>query len=285
MAIKFFLIYIIGMLAGSVAILAVARSFVSGFSGKRPVVYGVVSSAITGLVAYATLYIIDNLFTIYWVLAGIFLLFGTIHMLMMHERYFLPREGNKKILIGEVFFAISVLLFTTIIFSSLLYFLRGNSFMFYPILMSGLFFFVPLLVSQTFSAAYSIPPAKFTTWRYPVTKAIELPDENANERLLVIGFEIAKRNSDYRKTYFRARALENLPLGELYYHFINDYNELQSETPIEFLDGKSAAHEWWFRKKPKWYEGQRILDPGLTIKENGIKENTVIICERIVSPN
>jgi len=285
MALKFFLFYIIGTLAGSIAILAVARQFVSGFAGKRPVVYGVVSSAVTSLLAYASLLIIDNLFTIYWILAGIFLLFGTIHMLMMHDRYFLPREGNNKILVGEVFFAVSVLLFTVVIFSSLLYFLRGSSFMFYPTLMSGLTFFVPLLLSQTFRAAYNIPAAKFTTWRYPVTKGIELPEDNANERLLVIGFEIAKKDSDYRKTYFRARALENIPLGELYYHFINDYNELQSETPIEFLDDKSAAHEWWFRKKPKWYEPQRILDPALTIKENGIKENTVIICERIALSN
>ncbi len=106
MALKFFLFYIIGTLAGSIAILAFARQFVGGFAGKRPVVYGVVSSAIASLLAYASLLIIDNLFTIYWALAGIFLLFGIIHMLMMHDRYFLPREGNNKILVGEVFFAV-----------------------------------------------------------------------------------------------------------------------------------------------------------------------------------
>lgn len=283
MVLKFFLIYIIGMLAGSIAILAVARQFVSGFAGKRPVIYGVLSSSITSLVAFACVYVIEHLFTIYWVLSGIFLLFGIIHMLMMHDRYFLPREGNDKIFVGEIFFAVSVMLFTTVVFSSLLYFLKGTDFMFYPILMSGLFFFVPVLFSKTFSAAFNIPPAEFTTWRYPVTKAIDLPDDNENERLLVIGFEVAKRNGD-KKTYFRARALENLPLGELYYHFINDYNELHSETPIEFLDAQSAAHQWWFRRKPKWYQGQQILDPALSMKDNGIKENTVIICERIDLP-
>jgi hypothetical protein len=69
-------------------------------------------------------------------------------------------------------------------------------------------------------------------------------------------------------------------LGELFYHFINDYNELQSETPIEYqING--VATEWWYHLKTKWYMPRRILDPHLTVRENGIKENSVIICERI----
>ena len=72
-------------------------------------------------------------------------------------------------------------------------------------------------------------------------------------------------------------------LGDLYYHFLNDYNELHSETTIEFVDKYSIAQEWWFRAKPKWYQRNRILDPELSIKDNKIKEDTIIICERIVN--
>ncbi len=281
MAIKFFLIYIGSFLVGSVAMLVVVKQVVSGFTGSRPIVYGVISSAITSLLGYATFLVIDNLFIIYWILAGIFLVFGIVHMMMMHQRYFLPRETNNKIFIGELFFAASVVFFTIVIFSSLLYFLKDKSFLFFPTLMSGLTFFVPMLLMYTFRAAYNIPAATFSTWKYPVTAAIDPPDEVPGERVLVIGFEIAKKTSDLKKTYFRARAPESIGLGELYYHFINDYNELQSETPIEFLKDTSAVYEWWFRIKPKWYQRQRILDPALTMQENGIKENSVIICERI----
>jgi hypothetical protein len=98
--------------------------------------------------------------------------------------------------------------------------------------------------------------------------------------LLVIGFEIAKKITDVKRTFFRAKAPENIYFGDLYYFFINDYNELQSETPIEFCTDKEPC-EWVFRLKRKWYQGERVLDPGRTVKDNGIKENSVIICERI----
>ena len=110
-----------------------------------------------------------------------------------------------------------------------------------------------------------------------------MPEDNANERLLVIGFMIAKKNADTAKTYFRAKTPENIKLGELFYHFINDYNDLQSETPIQFVDEYKEAVEWWYHRKPKWYQRRKILDPQLTMIENNVKENTVIICERILS--
>ena len=70
-------------------------------------------------------------------------------------------------------------------------------------------------------------------------------------------------------------------LGELYYFFINDYNEVQSETPIQFASPEGEPYEWLFRKETKWYEGVNILDPTLTVKDNAIEENSIIICERI----
>jgi len=69
----------------------------------------------------------------------------------------------------------------------------------------------------------------------------------------------------------------------VFYHFINDYNEVQSETPIEFhynREEQDQTHAWYFRTKPKWYTFSRILDPFQTVDNNKIKENTVIICER-----
>lgn len=110
------------------------------------------------------------------------------------------------------------------------------------------------------------------------------PDEREGDRLLVIGFEIAKKNTDGKKTYFRARAPEGIGLGELFYHFINDYNELHSETPIQYINHQNEPYEWWFRIKPKWYNGQRILHPNQTMTTNAIRENSVIICERIITP-
>jgi hypothetical protein len=137
------------------------------------------------------------------------------------------------------------------------------------------------LFLQTFEAAYAIPPAKFKTWQYPLHQRIDIPDKKPGEKQLDIGFRIAKKTTDVKKTYFRALAPEGMPLGELYYHFINDYNDTYSETTIEYVSAEFEPEEWWFRRKPKWYQLQKILDPDISVRENGIRENTIVICERL----
>ena len=282
MAIKFFLVYAGVLLAGSIVLLTVVKQFAEGFTsgGKKPVIYGSLSSVVASLAAYACTYITDHLFTVFWIFAAIFLSFGIMHMVLMHKKYFMSAaKRGSKVFLGEVFFAMSVVLFTILIFSSLQYFLNDKSFLFYPMMMSAFAFFVPVLVIHTFDAAYNIPAPEYNTWVYP-DKLIDAPEDDPREKLLVIGFEIAKKITDVKRTYFRAKAPENIYFGDLYYFFINDYNELQSETPIEFCTDKEPC-EWVFRLKTKWYQAERVLDPGRTVKDNGIKENSVIICERI----
>jgi hypothetical protein len=284
MAIKFFLGYIGVFLAFAITLLVLVKPFSEGFaaSGKKPTIYSIVSSIIVSLIAYVSRFVSDHTFTVYCIISGVFLLFGMIHVAIVNKKYFYAADNSNKMLVAEIMFGFSVIFFVVVIFSSLQYFLSGDKeYLFYPMLFSMLSFFIPILVLQTFNAAFNIPPAAFITWSYPLNQQMDLPDENPGEKLYVIGFEIAKKNSDVNKTYFRAKAPEGMKLGELYYFFINDYNELQSETPIEFATNDFDAYEWWFRRKPKWYEGQRILNPDITIRENGIKENTVIICERI----
>jgi hypothetical protein len=288
MVLKLFLFYIGSLLACSIILLNVVKRFAEGFagSGKKPVVYGTFSSVIASVAAYACTYVDQHLFTVFWLLSGIFLLFGIIHMVIVHDKYFSSyNQNSSKVLLGEVLFALSVVLFTIVVFSSLQYFLKENKdFLFYPMMMSTLAFFIPVLVLQTFQAAYDIPEPVYTTWTYPINQTIDIPPENPREKILVIGFELAKKNSDTKRTYFRAKAPEHMELGQLFYFFINDYNELQSETPIEYADNQYEPYDWWFRKKTKWYERLRILDPMISVKDNGIVENTVIICERIQKP-
>ncbi|MEO6328780.1 MAG: TssN family type VI secretion system protein [Ginsengibacter sp.] len=284
MALKFFCIYIGSFLAFSIVLVAIAKQFAEGFSasGKKPIVWGSFSSVVISGGAYLSSLITDHLFTVFWFFTAIFLIFGIIHIVFFHNKYFRSnKEDKNRVLLGEILFCISLMFFTIVIFSSLQYFLKDKSFLFYPMLMSMLAFFIPLSVLNTFEAAYSIPAAEFNIWQYPLNDPIELPDEKAGEKVLVIAFEIAKKKADMVKTNFRAKGPETMKLGDLYYHFINDYNDVQSETPIRYADDDLTTHEWWFRVKPKWYQLERILDPELSIRENRIKENTIIICERI----
>ena len=289
MSLTFFLTYIGVFLTCSVMLAVVmVKRLASGFaaSGKKPYIYGLVSSSIASGVAYLSTLISENLFTVYWILAGIYLLFGIIHIALVHKKYFRSNNPNDiKIILAEIIFGLSIIFFTIVVFSALAYFLskNGSNFLFYPLLTSTITFFIPFLFMQTFEAAYKIPSARFKTWQYPLNAQLEVPLEKPGEKIVVIGFEIPKKLTDLKKTYFRAKGPETMPLGELYYHFINDYNEAQSETTIEYADEGYEPHEWWFRRKPKWYQVQRILDPEISVRENGVVENTVIICERLIN--
>ncbi|MCW3092349.1 MAG: hypothetical protein JWP81_3418 [Ferruginibacter sp.] len=284
MALNFFLIYIGCFLAGSIAMVASVKNFAEGFSGggKRPILSGSFSAVVASGAAFLATFVGKNLYTVFWILAGIFLIFGIIHVSFFHKKYFLSKKYNRsKVIIGELLFCVAMVFFTIVIFSSLEYFLENKSFLFYPMLMSILAFFIPIAVQNTFEAAYAIPEPVFNSWVYPVNNPIDLPDEQAGERLLVIAFEIAKKRDADVKTHFRAKAPENMKLGHLYYHFINDYNEFHSETTIDYTDQQRVPHQWWFRTKRKWYQPQHILDAELTVRENKIRENSIIICERI----
>lgn len=277
--------FIGGSFAGSVALFFIVKNFAQGFAlkAKRPILFG--SFAATGAsgAAHLATLIDEHMFAVYWILSGIFLLFGFIHVLFFHKKYFYANKNDSgKVFIGELLFILSLVLLTLVIFSTLQYFLKDKNFLFYPMLLSTLCFFIPVLFVHTFEAAFKIPLPVFTTWHYPINQPIDLPDEKPNEKLVVIAFEIAKQSAEPIKTNFRAKGPEAMLLGELYYHFLNDYNELHSETPIEFSDKYHHTQEWWFRTKPKWYQRNRILDPELSVKDNHIKENTIIICERII---
>jgi hypothetical protein len=284
MALNFFLGYIGIFLAFAIALLILIKPLSDAFAagGNKPTFYSIVSSIIVSLIAYVSRFVTDHSFAVYWIIAGVFLVFGIIHVAVVNKKYFYSQDNDTKIIVAEIMFGISIIFFVIVIFSSLQYFLsKDKQYLFYPMLFSSLAFFIPMLVYQTFNAAYNIPLASFTTWSYPLNYQIELPDENPAERLYVIGFEIAKKSTNKERAYFRAKAPEGMKLGDLYYHFINDYNDLQSETPIEYATKNLDAYEWWFRKKPRWYQRNRILNPDITVRENGIRENTVIICERI----
>lgn len=283
MALKFFIIFAVAFFASSMVIMAFIKPLSSSFGnhGKKPWIFNFVSSIITSGIAFVSTYITQSLFFTFWILSAVFLLFGIIIVLLVHKKYFKLRHDNRnKQFFAEFLFSFSIILLCIAIFSSLQYFIKDKNFMHFPMLLCMLFLLIPFLLLYTFDAAVSIPPPVYTFWKYPVDNPIDLPDEDAKERLYVLGFEIPKKNTDTHRTYFTVKAPENMKLGDLFYHFINDYNEVQSETTIEYLNNENV-NEWSFRKKPKWFNFSKILDANLTVRYNKLKENSVVICERI----
>ena len=72
----------------------------------------------------------------------------------------------KQATFAEILFGLSSLFYVWL-FSALQYFLKDKTLCIFPVLLSMLFLFVPLLLLQSFEAAvYDIPRVAYSVWQY-----------------------------------------------------------------------------------------------------------------------
>ncbi len=211
----------------------------------------------------------------------IFLLMGCAHAWLMPQK--LRWSGDDKAFASELVFTLLTGILGAIGFMLVHHFLNKNG-MEYLTAGSIFFFILPFLFYQTFQRATSIPPKILKEWFYPAGQEIEEPEDSKMKNLLVISFEFQKQITDQRITNFRAKAPVDMEMGQLFYYFINDYNERHPNSKVQFMDVKGAPHGWIFYKKPKWYSIiTSYIDAEKTIFNNNIRENDVIICSRFLS--
>jgi hypothetical protein len=207
-----------------------------------------------------------------------FLMFGVIHIYWMHK--YLKWSGEPPAFWVELLFSVLVGIFGCIGFLIVYYLLNKNGFQY---LMAGsiLFFIIPLVFNHTFRKAIDIPAKILNEWYYPVNMEIEEPEDSKLKNLLVISFEFQKKIYDAHLTNFRAKAPVDMEFGQLFYYFINDYNERHTDNKIQYINQGGAPHGWIFYKRPRWYSlFTNYVDAEKTIYNNRIRENDVIICTR-----
>lgn len=121
-----------------------------GNQGKKPWVFNFVSSALASGAAFGATYISDNLFLPFG-FCLLFLLAGLIFILLIHKKYFKARRDNRnKQLFAEILFGLSSLFLCVAMFSALQYFLKDKNFMYFPVLLSMLFFFCAIAIVAVF---------------------------------------------------------------------------------------------------------------------------------------
>jgi hypothetical protein len=121
----------------------------------------------------------------------------------------------------------------------------------------------------------------FKTWSYP-DKPLPDPTDSELAAPMVISFEFKKKTDDQAFTSFRAKAPKDIQFGKLFYFFINDYNGRHPEGTIETGSRPNLPYRWVFHFKPRFLSGKKYLDPDETVYHNKIKENSIIVCQRII---
>lgn len=237
--------------------------------------FSLLTFALTGLLS-APVVLNDTPLSSFIGIQVIMLIMGLLHLYVM-DKYFSFEDSNFN---HELLFSILILFIGLIGFVNVLNNFRpllSNIF-----LGAGLFFIIPLILKQLVISAYSIPMAYFKKWTYPLNNKIRDPLSHELTNPEVISFEFQKNIEDHEVTNFRVKAPMNMEFGKLFYFFINDYNERHPQSPITYLNTNSQEpYSWNFFFKSNWLGISKYIDFSKTVAQNNIKENDVIVCQRV----
>lgn len=208
----------------------------------------------------------------------IFLLLGILHVYVSREHFEVLSEKTGSFW-SEFIFTIAVACLSLIAF----FFITN---MFKPeykfvFLGAALWFLIPMLVIKTYEFAMTIPLPIYKKWHYPIGKNIKDPKDDELINPQVISFEFHKDDKTSELSNFRLKAPEKMEFGRLFYFFINDYNDRHPENKIGFINQSNEPDGWIFYKKPRWYTVMKYIDFARTVESNGIREDNVIICQRV----
>jgi hypothetical protein len=226
-------------------------------------------SGLTGLVNFSLYYFI--------VIQVLLLVVGIFHSHFLFR--ILPWSSRESFwweLLISIMVACIGAIFMLFIFASLK--LTG---LYFVMISAIAWFFVPFFFVQAVNRYMAIPKMTMKKWLYPINQEIAPPTDKEMAAPVVITFEFQKRDSDPEKTVFRAKAPLSMQFGRLFYYFINDYNDRHPDTPIEIVLDGNKPYGWVYHFKQRWYHKTRYLDPEATIEENQVRENSVIVCQRV----
>ena len=244
--------------------------------GKATLVYflvfGIVLGAIS-LLLWSNLLQADAYYYFAQVLA---LTIGIVHVFLMYR--LLPFPHPDQFGYGLAYTLICLAL--GMIAATVIYYLLNLDFRFLTYLFP---FLVPYLIWQCFRFFAAIPPAAYKPWYYPLDA--EMPDLDMIDlsQIEVVQFVFSKNASDPAQTNFTSKAPLNMTLGQLFFIFINDYNDKNPLQPIEFLNAHRSAFGWHFYREKKWFKNKHYFDPDLSFRENGIQPNEFIYSTRLKS--
>lgn len=252
---------------------------IQNVSGKTYFKYLLVFSLLLVIFSAASFFYDGNVLKLFigFQLYSIFL--GVIHIWQMGKKF---GWRNKYSFIEKLEITIVIILVSFILSGIILYFLPLKAF-FYLFPTAILFFAFPLLAISVFDFAMAIPQEEYKKWIYPIKMEIPDMDKIDFQNSYVLTFEVYKKDNERLPTFMKFKApLTSISFGDLFYMYLYEYNERNREGQIEVFDRNQVSYSWLFYVKPKhWWNSKVMVDPSLTIRENKIKENGIIIPYRV----
>lgn len=148
---------------------------------------------------------------------------------------------------------------------------------------------MPMLLWWTFGAGLAYEPRRYELWFYPKHYREQQPTWN-KDRVMIANLHFNRKANEDIHTTVNARLPEEALLGELIYLFIKDYNENRfPNDPIKDLRRDDGSLGWLFvrkrfvfTKQRRWAWSTKVLDPALTVFQNGISRDADVYLERVI---
>lgn len=242
--------------------------------GKKPFLYALILVILLGLVSLLQ-WTNTNLADSYYYFAQVLVLaFGLGHILLMYK--FVPQITPGDFWRG--FLVTLLIMLAGTIAAVVLYYFIHLDFRFITYILP---FAIPYLCWQVYRVFFQIPSPIYKSWYYPLNE--EMPDLDMIDlsQIEVVQFVFAKNPQDTTQTNFTSKAPLNMTLGQLFFIFINDYNDKNIQHPIGYLKSAQQPYGWLFYRKKKWFNQRHFFDTDLSFRNNSIQPNEFIYAIRV----
>ena len=274
------LIYVFVIIVFAMIITVITSSKIPKLSqDKKKYIIYILSQSLIFLIFGAILFNLKNLTitNIFHAFQVYFLVAGSIH-LISYVQYFKKFENDK------IFFEILISFLSSFYVSAFVSIIVGyyNEFNYIFYLFSTLIFFsIPTFCYILFEKSVSIPAKLHKRWFYPLNSKYPSPQASEMRNIIILNLVFQKKENENQIINFKVKAPKAFDFGRLFFYFINDYNDKNPNSKINFLDDKEQPFGWYFYTKPKWFGSSEYIDPDLGIDTNNIKDGETIICQRI----
>jgi len=242
--------------------------------GKGPFLYALIFVILLGstsLLQWTNTIFADSY---YYFAQALVLIIGILHVLLMYR--FIPQITRGDFWKG-LLFTLFLMLLAAVAAATVYYFIRLD----YRFITYMLPFALPYLCWQAYRFFLQIPAPVFKSWYYPLNEVMPDLDMIDLSQIEVVQFVFSKSPNDTTQTNFTSKAPLQMTLGQLFFIFINDYNDKNSQHPIGYLKSAQQPYGWLFYRKKKWFKQKHYFDADLSFRDNAIQPNEFIYAIRV----
>jgi len=244
-------------------------------------VIAVVLAALAGLEVLAPFFFERTVIS-YLLSCFVFLMFGMLHTYLI--RKFIGLAEGKSFF-SELAFTLIVGFLGAAVYSRVFYYLKPVELIYLLIFTSTVMaMLIPFFFYQSFIFFLKIPAPTYKKWYYTNEGDHAIDDAiYADTNVILLKFSFFRTYEDTTMIVLQAKVPLRIEFKKAFAHVISEHNGNPKNygQQIQLINEYETPDGWEFFVEEKglfWSNG--YIDPDLTVRENELKENELVMCNR-----